>query len=107
MFLVKRLGAVDGTTSIKTKLKGDFGLIGILALAFFFIEIFWHDVEKGLDLFLALHIPKHWQFPPFNIQYASLTSKTKLYFNVLPNWVSWWHTNKFLSSLPKDNLFTP
>ena len=36
--LVKLLGAVDGTISIKTHLKGDFGLSAVLDLAFLFIE---------------------------------------------------------------------
>ena len=36
MSLVKLLGAVDGNISIKTHLKGAFGLSGILDLAFFF-----------------------------------------------------------------------
>ena len=57
--LVKILGAVDGTISIKTHLKGAFGLSGILDLAFLFIEAIWHNVQKGLDLFLAPNLPKH------------------------------------------------
>ena len=36
--LVKLLGAVDGTISIKTHLKGAFVLSGILDIAFLFIE---------------------------------------------------------------------
>ena len=36
----------------------------------------------------------------------SLTSKTKLYFNVLPKIVSRSHTNKPWSYLPEDNSFT-
>ena len=36
--LVKLLGAVDGTISIKNHLKGAFGLSGILDLVFLFIE---------------------------------------------------------------------
>ena len=47
MSLVKLLGAVDGTISIKTHLKGAFGFIGILDLAFLFIEEILHDVQKG------------------------------------------------------------
>ena len=47
MSLVKLLGAVDGTISIKTHLKGTFGLIGILDLAFLFIEEILYDVQKG------------------------------------------------------------
>ena len=47
MSLVKFLGAVDGTISIKTHLKGAFGLSGILDLAFLFIEEILHDVQKG------------------------------------------------------------
>ena len=41
------MDAVDGIISIKTHLKGDFGLSGILDLAFLFIEEIWHDVQKG------------------------------------------------------------
>ena len=40
MSLVKILGAVDGTISIKTHLKGAFGLSGILDLAFFSLKKF-------------------------------------------------------------------
>ena len=40
------------------------------------------------------------------IQKFSLTSKTKLSFNVIPKRVSRWHTNKPLSYLLKDHLFT-
>ena len=36
--VVKLLGAVHGTISIKIHLKGAFGLSGILDLAFFFSE---------------------------------------------------------------------
>ena len=36
--LVKRLGAVNGIISIKTHLRGAFGLSGILDLVFLFIE---------------------------------------------------------------------
>ena len=38
MSLFKRLGAVDGIISIKTHLKGAFGFIGFLDLAFLFME---------------------------------------------------------------------
>ena len=38
MSLVKKIGAVDEIISIKTHLKGDFGLSEILDLAFLFIE---------------------------------------------------------------------
>ena len=48
---VKKIGAVDGIISIKTQLKGAFGLSGILDLAFLFIEEIWHDVKNGLDIF--------------------------------------------------------
>ena len=47
MSLVKRLGDVDGTISLKTHLKDDFVLSGILALAFLSIEDILHDVKKG------------------------------------------------------------
>ena len=63
MSLVKLLGAVDGTISIKTHLKGDFGLSGILDLAFFSLKKFDMMWKKDLDLFLALHLPKHYQYP--------------------------------------------
>ena len=53
MSLVKLLGAVDGTIYIKTHLKGDFGLSGILDLAFFFIEEIWHDLQKGYGYILS------------------------------------------------------
>ena len=47
MSLVKLLGAVDGTISIKTHLKGALGLSGISDLAFLFSEEILHDVQKG------------------------------------------------------------
>ena len=53
MSLVKLLGAVDGIISIKTYFKGDFGLSGILDLAFLFIEEIWHDVQKGSGYILS------------------------------------------------------
>ena len=53
MSLVKLLGAVDITISIKTHLKGDFGFSGILALAFLFIEDILHDVQKGSGSILS------------------------------------------------------
>ena len=53
MSLVKLLGAVDGTISIKTHLKGDFGLSGILALVFLFIEEILHEVQKGSGTILS------------------------------------------------------
>ena len=59
---MRLLGDVDGITSIKTHLKGDFGFNGTLDLAFLFIEEILHEVQKGLDLFLALHLPRHWQY---------------------------------------------
>ena len=53
MSLVKILGAVDEIISIKTHLKGAFGLSGILDLAFLFIEAIWHDVQKGSGSILS------------------------------------------------------
>ena len=53
MSLVKLLGAVDRIISIKTHLKGAFGLSGILDLAFLFIEEIWHDVQKGSGYILS------------------------------------------------------
>ena len=37
---------------LKTHLKGDFGLSGILDLAFLFMEEIWHDVQKGSEYIL-------------------------------------------------------
>ena len=59
MSLVKILGAVDETISIRTNLKDAFGLSEIFDLAFLFIEEIWHDVKNELYLLLALHIYKH------------------------------------------------
>ena len=53
MSLVKLLVAIDETISIKTHLKGAFGLSGILYLAFFFIEELLHDVQKGSGYILS------------------------------------------------------
>ena len=53
MSLVKTFGAVDGTISIKTHLKGSFGFSRILDLAFLFIEEIWHDVQKGYGSILS------------------------------------------------------
>ena len=53
MSLVKLLGAVDGTISIKTHLKGAFELSGILDLAFLFIGEICHDVQKGYGSILS------------------------------------------------------
>ena len=47
MSLVKRFGAVDGITSIKKKLKSNFGFSGFLDPAFLFMEEIWHDVQRG------------------------------------------------------------
>ena len=46
MSLVKLLGDADGTISIKTHLKGVFGLSGLLDLSFLFIEEIGHDMQK-------------------------------------------------------------
>ena len=51
--LVKILGAVNGTISLKNNLKGAFGLSGILELDFLFIEEIWHDVQKGSGYILS------------------------------------------------------
>ena len=53
MSLVKLLGAVDGTISIKTHLKDAFGLSVILDLAFLFIENISHEVQKGSGSILS------------------------------------------------------
>ena len=53
MLPVKLLGAVDGTISIKTNLKGDFGLSGILDLDFSLIEEILHDLQKGSGYILG------------------------------------------------------
>ena len=53
MSLVKLLDAVDGIMSIKTHLKGAFGLSGILDLVFLFIEEILHDVPKGYGYILS------------------------------------------------------
>ena len=63
MSLVNLLGAIDGTISIKTHLKGDCGLSEILALPLFLLKKFYMMCKKGLDIFLALHLPRHWQYP--------------------------------------------
>ena len=47
MSLVRLLGVVDEIISIKTHLKGVFGFIGILDLAFLFIEEILHELQKG------------------------------------------------------------
>ena len=47
MSLVRLLGSVDGIISIKTHLKGAFGINGSLDLAFLFIEEILHEVQKG------------------------------------------------------------
>ena len=44
---VKLLDAVDGIISIKTHLKGAFGLSGILDLSFLFIEDISNDMQRG------------------------------------------------------------
>ena len=62
MSLVKLLDAVDGIISIKTHLKGTFGLSEILDLAFFSLKKFDMMYKKGLDIFLALSLPKHYQY---------------------------------------------
>ena len=64
--LVKRLGAVDGTISIKTHLKGAFGLSGIFDLAFLFIEEIWHDVQKGSGSILSYTSFQTLSVPPVN-----------------------------------------
>ena len=46
MSLVKTFGAVAGIISIKTDLKGDFGLSGFLDLAFLFMKEISYDVQK-------------------------------------------------------------
>ena len=53
MSLVRLWGDVDGIISIKTNLKGAFGLSGILDLAFLFIEEILHDVQKGSGYILS------------------------------------------------------
>ena len=53
MSLVKFLDAVDVIISIKTHLRGDFGLSGILDLDFLFIEEIWHDVQQGSGSILS------------------------------------------------------
>ena len=63
MSLVRLLGDVDGTISIKTHLKGALGLSGILALAFVSLKKFDMMCKKGLDIFLASHLPLHLQYP--------------------------------------------
>ena len=50
---VKILGAVDGIIYIKPHLKGYFGFIGILDLAFLLIEEILHDVQKGYGSILS------------------------------------------------------
>ena len=59
----KLLGAIDGIISIKPHLKGDFGFNGFLDLAFFSWNISGIICKKGLDIFLALYLPKHYQYP--------------------------------------------
>ena len=51
--LINILGAVDVIISIKTHLKGAFGFIVILDLAFLFIEEIWHEVQKGSGYILS------------------------------------------------------
>ena len=46
-------GAVDGIISIKTHLKGAFGVSGILDLVFLFIEEILHEVQKGSGYILS------------------------------------------------------
>ena len=53
MSIVKLLDAVDEIMSIKTHLKGAFGLSGILDLVFFFIEEILHDAQKGSGSILS------------------------------------------------------
>ena len=53
MALVKLLGAVYGTISMKTNLKGAFGLSENLDLAFLFIEEIGLDVQKGSGSILS------------------------------------------------------
>ena len=53
MSIVKLLGAVDGNISIKTHLKGAFGLSKMSDLALLFIEEIWHDVQKGYGSILS------------------------------------------------------
>ena len=47
------MDAVDGSISIKTHLKGAFGLSVILDLAFLFIEEILDDVQKGSGYILS------------------------------------------------------
>ena len=66
MSLVRLLGAVDGIISIKTHLKGAFGLSGILDLAFLFIEEIWHEVQRGSGYILSSTSSHTLAVPPAN-----------------------------------------
>ena len=66
MSLVKRLDAVDGIISIKTHLKGAFGLSGILDLAFLFIEEIRHDVQKGSGFIVSSTFSQTFAVSPAN-----------------------------------------
>ena len=66
MSLVKLLGAVDGIISIKTHLKGDFGFSRFSDLAFLFIEIILHDVQKGSGYILSYVSSQRLAVSPFN-----------------------------------------
>ena len=66
MSLVNLSVAVDGIISIKTHLKGAFGLSGILDLAFLFIEEIWHDVQKGSGYILSSTSYQTLSVPPAN-----------------------------------------
>ena len=59
MSIVKILDAVDGIMSIKTHLKGAFGLSGILDRDFLFIGKFGMMCKKDMDLLLALYLHRH------------------------------------------------
>ena len=66
MSLVKLLGAVDGTVSIKTLLNGAFGLSGILDLAFLFIEEISYDAQKGSGSILSFTSSQTLEVSPSN-----------------------------------------
>ena len=72
MSLVKRFGAVGGTMSIKTHLKGTFGFSGFLYLVFFFIEEIWHDVQKGSGYILRSISSQTLSVSPANNDMADL-----------------------------------